>query len=133
VDAETGEMISRKYEEGGSMSRQIDDAAVANEHSPTYMDVLLRGEILMQDIDDFIDAWHDAPEGSVASSMSLAEYLGMTEDEYQLWVEHPSSLRFIAATHRAKQPVGALLASRDQLGLAVLPAAVRAHNLRLEY
>jgi hypothetical protein len=100
------------------MSRQIDGATVANEHSAAYMELLLRGEILMQDIDDFIDAWHDAPEGSAASSMSLAEYLGMAEDEYQLWVEHPSSLRFIAAAHRAKEPVAALLASRDQLGLA---------------
>jgi hypothetical protein len=82
------------------------------------MDLLLRGEILMQDIDDFIDAWHDAADGSAASLASLPEYLGMTEDEYQLWVEHPSSLRFIAAAHKTKQPVGVLLASPDRLGLA---------------
>jgi hypothetical protein len=42
----------------------------------------------------------------------------MTEDEYQLWVEHPDSLRFIAAAHKTKQPVGKLLVSRDQLGVA---------------
>ncbi len=100
------------------MSRQIDEPAVSDDHPATYMDLLLRGEVLMQDIDDFIDAWHDSPDGSPASSVSLAAYLGITEDEYQLWVEHPSSLRFIAAAHKAEQPVGTLLASRDQLGLA---------------
>jgi hypothetical protein len=100
------------------MSRQAGVAIVANDHPPTYMDLLLRGEVLMQDIDDFVDAWHDEPEGSATSSMSLAEYLGMTDDEYQLWVEHPSSLRFIAAAHKAEQPVEKLLVSYDQLGLA---------------
>lgn len=112
------------------MSKQTDEVAVANEHPPMYMDLLLRGEVLMQDIDDFIDAWHEAHDGSAASSVSLAEYLGMTEDEYQLWVEHPGALRFIAAAHRARQPVGVLLASRDQLALAAR-ASDRAEAERL--
>jgi hypothetical protein len=99
------------------MSRKTGGAAVS-ERQGSYMDLLLRGEVLMQDVDEFIDAWHDAPDGSAVSAMSLARYLGMTEDEYRLWVEHPSSLRFIAAAHREKQPVEVLLASRDKLGLA---------------
>jgi hypothetical protein len=99
------------------MSRKTGGAAVS-EPQGSYMDLLLRGEALMPDIDDFIDAWHDAPDGSAVSAMTLGQYLGMTEDEYRLWVEHPSSLRFIAAAHRAKQPVEVLLASGDKLGLA---------------
>jgi hypothetical protein len=99
------------------MYRKTRGAAVS-ERQGSYMDLLLRGEALMQDIDDFIDTWHDAPDGSAVSEMSLAQYLGMTEDEYRLWVELPSSLRFIAAAHREKQPVEVLLASRDKLGLA---------------
>jgi hypothetical protein len=82
------------------------------------MDLLLRGEVLMPDIDDFIDSWHDAPDGCPDSAMSLAQYLGMTDGEYRLWVEHPSALRFIAAAHQAKQPVEVFLASRDKLALA---------------
>jgi hypothetical protein len=99
------------------MYRKTRGAAVS-ERQGSYMDLLLRGEAHMQDIDDFIDTWHDAPDGSAVSEMSLAQYLGMTEDEYRLWVELPSSLRFIAAAHREKQPVEVLLASRDKLGLA---------------
>jgi hypothetical protein len=99
------------------MYRRASGAAVS-ERPGSYMDRLLRGEALMQDIEDFIDAWHDASDGSTASEMSLAQYLGMTEDEYRLWVEMPSALGFIAAAHRARQPVEALLASRDDLGLA---------------
>jgi hypothetical protein len=82
------------------------------------MDLLLSGDVLAGDIDDFVDAWHEAPDGSKVASLTLAEYLGMAEDEYRLWVEHPESLRFIAAAHKRKQPVEELLASRDQLGLA---------------
>jgi hypothetical protein len=99
------------------MYRRVSGAAVS-ERPGSYMDLLLRGEALMQDIDDFIDAWHDGSDGSPASEMSLAQYLGMTEDEYRLWVEMPSALGFIAAAHRERQPVEALLAARDELGLA---------------
>ena len=99
------------------MFRQNETAAPADSER-TYMDLLLRGEALASDIDDFVDSWHDAPEGSAIASLTLATYLGMTEDEYQLWVEHPDSLRFIAAAHKTKQPVAKLLALRDRLGLA---------------
>jgi hypothetical protein len=92
--------------------------AGVGERQGSYMDLLLRGEALMPDIGDFIDTWHDAPDGSAASEMGLAQYLGMTEDEYRLWVELPSALGFIAAAHRESQPVEVLLASRDKLGLA---------------
>jgi hypothetical protein len=99
------------------MSR-TNDTIADSESGPTYMDLVLSGDKLAGDIDDFVDAWHEAPDGSTAASLGLAEYLGMTEDEYQLWVEQPDSLGFIAAAHKTKQPVERLLASRDELGLA---------------
>lgn len=112
------------------MSRKTGEAIVTGDRPPTFMNLLLSGDVLMQDIDDFIDAWHDASDDSAISSASLAEYLGMTEDEYQLWVEHPGSLRFIAASHRTGQPVGELLASQHGLGLAAR-ASDRAEAERL--
>jgi hypothetical protein len=99
------------------MSRQ-EDACPAEEAKSTYMELLLGGEALPQQIDDFIDAWHDAPEGSSVSSQSLEEFLGMSLDEYRLWVEHPESLRFIAAARKANQPLEVTLAARHQLALA---------------
>lgn len=78
---------------------------VMDDSQPTYMDLLLKGKVLQEDIDDFVASWHDAPEGSVAASQSLEGFLGMTWDEYRLWVERPESLRFIVAAHRANLPV----------------------------
>jgi hypothetical protein len=82
------------------------------------MDQRLHGDALLEDIDNFVDAWHDAPDDSKSASLSLEEFLGMSADEYRLWVEHPESLRFIAAAHRHKQPVAAILGKEDRYGLA---------------
>jgi hypothetical protein len=84
----------------------------------TYMDQLVRGEVLLEDIDDFVDVWHDAPGDSKIASQSLEEFLGMTEEEYRLWVERPESLRFIAAAHKMHEPITTILSSRNPYGLA---------------
>lgn len=84
----------------------------------SYIDLLLRGEALREDIDDFVADWHEAPNGSPTARRSLEEFLGMTGSEYRLWIEHPESLRFIAAAHKAGQPVAEVLASLDRTGVA---------------
>ncbi len=89
-----------------------------NEPRRTYMDLLLSGEVLQEDIDDFVATWHEAQENSAAARQSLEDFLGMTWDEYRLWVEHPESLRFIAAAHKAKQPVATVLSTLDRTGVA---------------
>ena len=93
-----------------------DDAALERER-PTYMEQLLRGEALLEDIEDFVEAWHDAPDDSSIPAQSLEEFLGMTWDEYRLWVERPEALRFIAAAHRQEKPVATILSSVDRYGL----------------
>jgi hypothetical protein len=93
------------------------DAALDREQ-PSYMEQLLRGDVLLEDIDNFIDVWHDAPNDAKIASLSLEEFLGMSADEYRLWVERPESLRFIAAAHRYQQPVSAILGKEDRYGLA---------------
>lgn len=99
------------------MSKTVDAAALDREQ-PTYMEQLLHGQVLMDSIDDFIDAWHDAPAGSRVASQSLHEFLGMSWDEYRLWVERPEALRFITAARRQGKPVEEVLATRDRYGLA---------------
>nr|WP_306283708.1 hypothetical protein [Streptomyces sp. Termitarium-T10T-6] len=64
---------------------------------PTYAAQVMSGAALLGDIDDYVDSWHDSPE----DLGSLPEFLGLTEVEYSLWVEQPSSLRFIFAGRRA--------------------------------
>lgn len=58
----------------------------------TFIERCLSGNALLDDIDDFVDAWHDDVGGQ---DQTLSEFLGMTELEYEMWVERPSSLRLI--------------------------------------
>lgn len=37
-------------------------------------------------VDDLVDTWHTSDK----SEDSLAEFLGMTAEQYKLWVEKPS-------------------------------------------
>ncbi len=52
----------------------------------TFVEAVLAGDAMLGDIDDFIDAWHASPE-----DVGLAEFLGMTEEEYARWVEQPET------------------------------------------
>lgn len=62
----------------------------------TFIDLCCKGEAMLGDIDDFVDAWHDGD-----SKESLAEYLGMTGSEYELWVESPQVLAAIIAARKS--------------------------------
>ena len=56
----------------------------------TFASLCLSGDALLEDIDNFVDAWHDNSLG-----MNIYDYLGMTRQEYALWVERPDALSFI--------------------------------------
>lgn len=62
----------------------------------SFVDRALRGEILnLEEIDDAIDAWHTNESG-----VPLHEYLGLTFEEYQVFVVQPSMLQGILATRK---------------------------------
>ncbi len=48
----------------------------------TFVSQFLRGIVSVEDIDDFIDAWHNSN-----SNVPLHEYLGMTMEEYKTYVQ----------------------------------------------
>jgi hypothetical protein len=63
-----------------------------SDHVP-FIERVLAGEIADLDaIDDDIAAWHDS-----ATVLPLHEWLGMTDDEYTLFVERRDALRVIVA------------------------------------
>ena len=67
-----------------------------------YIERVLAGYVLdpEEELDDAIDEWHDAkPE------VPLFEFLGMTRDEYKLFVEKPEALEFILMARRHGKPV----------------------------
>ncbi len=62
-----------------------------------FIQLCLSGEVLEEDIDEFIDNWH---EGKAGQYQSLHEFLGMSWEEYSIWVIKPSSLPLILSAHR---------------------------------
>ena len=61
-----------------------------------FMTLALGGYVLPDEIDDFVDAWHDGD-----SENEIYEFLGMTLDEYTLWASNADALPIIiSARHR---------------------------------
>lgn len=63
----------------------------------SFVEDCLRGRALIHDIDDVVDEWHD---GVAGEDQELHEYLGMSMQEYGVWMTDPSVLRFIIAARR---------------------------------
>ena len=60
-----------------------------------FMEMCLSGEALPDEIDDFVDRWHEND-----SDLSIHEFLGMTREEYLSWVKDPNVLpRILDARH----------------------------------
>jgi len=53
----------------------------------SFARLYLQGEVSVDEIDNFVDAWHDGGTG-----LPLSEFLGLSRDEYARWVEEPESL-----------------------------------------
>lgn len=56
----------------------------------TFMDRLIAGTAKPSDIDDEIEIWHSGAHGA-----DLEAFLGMTKDEYSLFILDPDSLEMI--------------------------------------
>ena len=60
-----------------------------------FIDMCLSGDALPDEIDDFVDRWHEGD-----SDLSIHEFLGMTREEYLSWVKDPNALpRILDARH----------------------------------
>jgi hypothetical protein len=63
----------------------------------TFIDKCISGDAFLDEVDDYIDAWHDT---DIPEDIELHEYLGMTWKEYSLWVTNPSILGVIVDARR---------------------------------
>ena len=52
-----------------------------------FMQNFISGKVGFEDIDDFIGTWHESD-----TDLPLPEFLGMTDKEYEMWVENPKRL-----------------------------------------
>lgn len=60
-----------------------------------FIDLCLRGEVLLEEIDDWVDEWHSNPQ-----KQKLHEFLGMNLDEYSSWINSSKALSSIVATRK---------------------------------
>lgn len=59
----------------------------------SFVDLAVAGRVLADEIDDFIESWHVNPKGE------LYEFLGMTEREYELYLNSEEWLPLIISAH----------------------------------
>jgi hypothetical protein len=67
---------------------------------PTFLDLYDQGKVADRDVDDFVSRWH-ADQEPWAKDLSLHEYLGMTHEEYEVWLCDPLSLPSILTARRS--------------------------------
>ena len=85
----------------------------------TFIEKCLSGDAFLDEIDDYIDAWH---EGDSVPDRELHDYLGMTWEEYSLWMTKPSILGAIVSAKRKKIDV------MDELNQKLHALAARANS-----
>jgi hypothetical protein len=73
---------------------------VSPKNKNNFVDLSLQGEVLPDEIDDYVDIWYENE-----SELKLSEFLGFTDEEYALWVEKPNYLKFILNARRNNQPI----------------------------
>lgn len=62
---------------------------------PTFMDQYVEGHVMADEIDDFVDRWHDEAPIIMGHPVPMHDFLGMSRDEYEAWVHDPSVLPHI--------------------------------------
>ena len=70
---------------------------------PNFIALAVVGEALPDDIDDYVDDWHDNP-----GDLALHEFLGMDRAEYALWLRLPDALPLIIASRKLGKPLEAI-------------------------
>lgn len=95
-----------------------------SESHQTFMEQLLTGKVLPDEIDDFVEAWHTG-----SGTDELHEFLGMSWTEYALWVQDPAYLSLIVTARSRGQDIRA--AVNDNY-LPSLRSAGRAEDGRAE-
>jgi hypothetical protein len=64
------------------------------------MDLVLQGRVLSDEIEDFVEEWHESD-----SSEEIHAFLGLSFQEYSLWVSDPDNIDIIIYARYADKPV----------------------------
>ncbi len=66
----------------------------------TFIERCLSGGAFADDLDDVVEEWHTGN-----ATCSLAEFLGLTDDEYAIMVHNPNALKPIIYGRRHQVPL----------------------------
>ncbi|MEA4822251.1 MAG: hypothetical protein VB122_08525 [Erysipelotrichales bacterium] len=86
----------------------------------TFIDLCLDGQADLSDINDFVDAWHEGDD-----DRELNEYLGMSDDEYEMWIKNPTSIRHILYCRRFGESINHSAGTEDELPFAARASSVK--------
>lgn len=78
-----------------------------------FLELALKGKVLYDEVDNFVDAWHENDK-----HMSLSSYLGMTSEEYSAWIVDPDVIPQIITARRFSIPLGEQLSTAYEQRLA---------------
>lgn len=67
-----------------------------------FIEDCLSGNALLSDIVSVVERWH---QGEINGDISLREALGMTREEYVLWMKDPENINFIIHARQRGIPV----------------------------
>ncbi len=73
---------------------------MSNTSPAPFIELATQGEVLLEEIDDFVDDWHES-----GKAVPLATFLGMTDEEYALWAVEPDMLPFIVRARHNNEPL----------------------------
>lgn len=92
-----------------------------------FITACIKGKTYLGKINSYIEAWHKSEDGL---DKELFEFLGMSKDEYALWVERPDVLPFIIIAHKNNVPVSQVIFEADTQPIAArAPSIEKAHEL----
>lgn len=78
-----------------------------------FIELCLNGDRLPEEIDDFVDEWHQQPNG-----LELRQALGMTKSEYNLWMLDANVLHFVLNARHSGRDVSEVIEEFNTLPLA---------------
>lgn len=84
------------------------------EKSPSnFIRDCVQGYALLDDIDDYVDQWHDGGTG-----LALHDYLGMSKQEYDAWVLDDEMLAYVVKARREQVPFNVIIQQDYSYALA---------------
>ncbi|PZU96024.1 MAG: hypothetical protein DCE90_11395 [Pseudanabaena sp.] len=88
----------------------------------SFIEKCINGDASLDEIDNYIDEWHDSDSDM---SLELHEFLGMTWEEYSLWVVKPRFLAWIINARRK-----GVISSEEKFKQESQPLAARSYSTK---